>query len=230
MTQTREDVVAPLKDQIARLVTLGVPALAGLTETEFRDLARELPDPASAGFPHEPVKPVVAIHPTLIPARALAPLLCLDGKPGFVVEDMTDLEEFATVPGVALPRAPLYLVHGIDRGDDLRDQSPEEALKVLESRGRSPLTLHEGISWLLKQPDAIQPNHCFMTLGTRKPKPRGEFDARTPALWISGGTGRDGREQRGAPKIGWCWWRNRHTWLGFASATTRNSSPQAQTL
>ncbi|MFD0272242.1 DUF5701 family protein [Streptomyces sp. NPDC127106] len=27
------------------------------------------------------------------------------------------------------------------------------------------------------------------------------------------GTGRDGRERRNAPKVGWCWWGNRHTWL-----------------
>ena len=30
-------------------------------------------------------------------------------------------------------------------------------------------------------------------------------------------TGRDGSERRGAPKVGWCWAGNRHTWLGFAS-------------
>ena len=224
-TQTRMDVAADLKDQVERLVTLGVPALAGLTDTAFRDHARELSGGAD-GLSTAPQ--VLAIHPSLVPARALAPLLSLDGKPGFVVEDLTDLEEFATVPGVELPVAPLYLVHGIDRGDDLRDQSPEEALKVLESRGRSPLTLHEGISWLLQQPEAIEPNRCFMVLGTRKPKPRGGFDARTPALWISGGTGRDGRDRRGAPKVGWCWWRNRHTWLGFASATARTGRSHTQ--
>ncbi|HET8601796.1 MAG TPA: DUF5701 family protein, partial [Segeticoccus sp.] len=26
---------------------------------------------------------------------------------------------------------------------------------------------------------------------------------------------------RNAPKIGWCWAGNRHTWLGFASAAAR---------
>ncbi|WIM72923.1 DUF5701 family protein [Corynebacterium suedekumii] len=51
------------------------------------------------------------------------------------------------------------------------------------------------------------------------------FDSRTPALWISSGTGRDGAEHRGAPKLGWCWWRNRHTWLGIASAERHTPSP-----
>lgn len=69
----------------------------------------------------------------------------------------------------------------------------------------------------------LEPNACFMCLGFRKPKARGGYDARTPALWISGGTGRDGKERKGAPKVGWCWWRNRHTWLGFASAKRRFS-------
>ena len=60
-----------------------------------------------------------------------------------------------------------------------------------------------------------------MTMGSRLRKPGGDYDARTPALWISGGTGRDGAERKGAPKVGWCWWANRHTWLGMASAEAR---------
>jgi hypothetical protein len=66
-----------------------------------------------------------------------------------------------------------------------------------------------------------------MTIGSRKPKARG-LDARTPALWISGGTGRDGKERRGAPKVGWCWANNRHTWLGFASASGRAGAVRGQ--
>ncbi|MGH3631886.1 MAG: DUF5701 family protein [Sciscionella sp.] len=27
-----------------------------------------------------------------------------------------------------------------------------------------------------------------------------------------------------APKLGWCWAGNRHTWLGFASASRRFSA------
>jgi len=59
-----------------------------------------------------------------------------------------------------------------------------------------------------------------MTVGSPKPKGVG-LDARTPAIWISGGTGRDGAARRGAAKVGWCWAGNRHTWLGFASARCR---------
>lgn len=206
----------PITAQLETLLAHQIHHLAGVSERELRDaVAHHLASPPAGPTP------LLAINPALVPARALAPLLTRAGKPGFVVVDWTDLADFATVPEVEVPQAPLYLLHGLDRGDDLRGASPQEALVTLGDRGRSPLTLHEGISWLLQQPERLEANHCFMCLATRKPKPRGGYDARTPALWISGGTGRDGRERRGAPKVGWCWWRNRHDWLGFASTTGR---------
>lgn len=165
---------------------------------------------------------LVGLHPHWFRASDLAPLLRRGDKAGFVVQDMVDVDEFQPV-GITLPDAPLYLIHQARRGDDMRNASPEEGLVTLASTGRRPLTLHEGLSWALTEPDVIEANACFMTIASRRQKSSsrgGEpvFDARTPALWISGGTGRDGSGHRGAPKLGWCWWRNRHTWLGIASA------------
>ncbi len=120
------------------------------------------------------------------------------------------------------PESPAYFVHGPDRGDDMANWSPDEALPVILSRGRTPLTLTEGMHWLLQQPDTLERNHCFMTIGSRLRKSDGSWDSRTPALWISNGTGRDGSARRNAPKVGWCWAGNRHTWLGFASAVRRS--------
>jgi hypothetical protein len=190
-----------------RLVELGIPALMNLSADEFSELARRLPDEPDA---------ILAVHPNRIPARAIAPLLCLAGKPGFVVADMTDLDAFVPIEAATPPDAPLYQLAGIDRGDDLRNWSPDEALPELARRDRRPLTIHEAIYWLLQDPDRLEPNYCFMAIGSRKPNGK-RLDARTPAVWISGGTGRDGAESRGAPKVGWCWAGNRHTWLGFAS-------------
>lgn len=99
--------------------------------------------------------------------------------------------------------------------------TPTDAHAELGRRGRTPLTVSEGVSWLLQQPEALEPGKCFMCIGSRKRTVAGKLDARTPALWISGGTGRDGRERRGAPKVGWCWAGNHHTWLGFASTAGR---------
>ena len=129
---------------------------------------------------------------------------------------MVDLDEFEPLAGLTIPVAPLYVISDINRGDDMLNWSPDEALAEITTRGRRPLTISEGISWLLQQPDQLEPNRCFMTIASRKRKKQG-LDARTPAIWISSGTGRDGKNNRGAPKVGWCWARNRHTWLGFAS-------------
>ena len=60
-----------------------------------------------------------------------------------------------------------------------------------------------------------------MTIGSRNPTGATQVDARCPAIWISRGTGRDGPTRRNAPKVGWCWAGNRHTWLGHASAASR---------
>jgi hypothetical protein len=100
--------------------------------------------------------------------------------------------------------------------------SPNEALPAITSDGRTPLTVSEGIHLLLQQPGMLERNHCFMTIGSRLRNDNNRFDARTPAIWISNGTGRDGAANRDAPKVGWCWAGNRHTWLGFASAATRH--------
>ncbi|WP_116450843.1 DUF5701 family protein [Blastococcus litoris] len=196
--------------QADRLVGLGVHALAGMTDRELRGAADGLP----AGS-------LLVLAPERAPASALAPLLALDDRPGFVVEDMTDVDAFGPLPSVVVPDGPVYAVCGLDRGDDMANWSPDEALPTILGAGRTPLTLTEGIHWLLQRPDVLERNRCFMTIGSRLRKADGRLDSRTPALWISNGTGRDGRERRGAPKVGWCWAGNRHTWLGFASAEAR---------
>lgn len=160
---------------------------------------------------------------TLVP-HLRAPALGRDTgeREGFVVVDMPDVDDFAPATAAELPGAAVYAVTAPDRGDDMRNTSPAEAEVSLMSRDRSPLTLAEGVHWALQTPSVLARNACYMTIGSRLRKATG-FDSRTPALWISNGTGRDGRERRGAPKAGWCWWNNRHTWLGFASGTARIS-------
>ncbi|HEX2286610.1 MAG TPA: DUF5701 family protein, partial [Mycobacterium sp.] len=135
--------------------------------------------------------------------------------------DMADVDEFTPIPSVGLPDTPLYLVCDLDRGDAMANWSPDEALPAIAQAGRTPLTLTEGLHWVLQQPEKLQRNRCFMTIGSRRRRPGGSPDARTPAIWISNGTGRDGAVNRDAPKVGWCWAGNRHSWLGFASAASR---------
>ncbi|AKJ11192.1 hypothetical protein ABB07_14515 [Streptomyces incarnatus] len=206
----------PLSAQAERLIELGVHEIAGVPAEELRGFAAAAG--AAAGCDGGAL---LAVHPDRAPASALAPLLRRDGKPGFVVTDMDDVDLFAPLDTVVLPDTPLHLLTGLDRGDTMANWSPAEALPALTAESRTPLLLTEGIHWVLQQPTVLERNHCFMTIGSRLRKPGGALDARTPALWISNGTGRDGRERRDAPKVGWCWAGNRHTWLGFASAAGR---------
>ncbi|MFJ4603117.1 DUF5701 family protein [Streptomyces griseoluteus] len=211
-TQTTQT-FTPLSTQAERLIELGVHEIAGLPAAEVRAAAQGAGD---GDF-------LLAVRPDLAPASVLAPLLRRRDRAGFVVTDMTDVDLFAPLDTIGLPDTPLYLVSGVDRGDDMANWSPDEALLALTAASRTPLLLTEGIHWVLQRPDVLERNHCFMTIGSRLRKPNGTLDARTPALWISNGTGRDGRERRDAPKVGWCWAGNRHTWLGFASGEERRS-------
>ncbi len=86
---------------------------------------------------------------------------------------------------------------------------PEDATRVIRSRGRTPLTIDEGIALVTQVPQVLEKNKCFMLAGSRRSAIPG--DRRVPALWIS----------ERAPKLGWCWDGNPHTWLGTASAGAR---------
>jgi Family of unknown function (DUF5701) len=201
----------PLSDQAGRLIELGAHQIGGLSAAGLR----------AAAMGAEPRNALLVLHPDRAPASALASLLEHGGKPGFVVADMADVDQFSAIESAVLPAGPLYLVAGLHRGDEMANWSPDEALPAITAAARTPLTLGEGIQWLLQQPGVLERNHCFMTIGSRLRRANGALDARTPAVWISNGTGRDGAQNRNAPKVGWCWAGNRHSWLGFASAAGR---------
>jgi hypothetical protein len=196
------------------LISLGLHRDAGISSEELRTAV-----PPSAG---EGV--LVAMRHDRVPASRLSSQLRLNGRKAFVVSDMSDVDDFVPIASLPMPASAIYMLHDLDRGDAMSNWSPDEALAAIQSTGRTPLTLTEGLHWLLQRPDVLQRGHCYMTIGSRRHKPDGSLDARTPAVWISNGTGRDGPANRNAPKIGWCWAGNRHTWLGFASAGSRNST------
>ena len=104
-----------------------------------------------------------------------------------------------------MPDARAYLLLGVERGEEFCGVRPEEALPVIRGRGRTPLTIDEGIAVVTHAPQLLEKNKCFMLSGSRR------HDRRVPAMWIS----------ERAPKLGWCWDGNPHTWLGVASAAAR---------
>ena len=119
-----------------------------------------------------------------------------------------DLEAFIPIDAVELPGAPAYLAIDVDLGAGSRNVPPEDALNAILETGRSPLTLDEGVALVLQQPEVIARNWGFSMAGSRR------GDQRVPAFWIS----------EGRPKLGWCWDRNPHTWLGTASCARRLSN------
>lgn len=116
-----------------------------------------------------------------------------------------DLPAFVPIDAVEVPDADAYVATDVDLGDESRNVRPEDALRDILAAGRSPLTLEEGVALVLQQPEVIATNWGFSMAGSRR------GDQRVPAFWIS----------EGRPKLGWCWDRNPHTWLGTASCARR---------
>ena len=115
-----------LVDHVAALVAAGVPEASGISPAELAAHAAVLPEVPGA---------VLAVHPSLAAPGRLAGLLRNEGRPGFVVADMTDVDDFAPISGLATPDLPLYLVLGPTRGDELRNASPVEALAAIRGQG-----------------------------------------------------------------------------------------------
>lgn len=223
---TSEVPIHPFQDQVDRLVTLGYPALAGLTEPAFRELLEPLRaaadkldhqdagDRPGAGPSHAPY--VVVLTREVVPPEQTVPLLRLWGpkgpgsKPGVVDRNHGEGELSGYQPiEASTPPAAAYLLVDVERGEEFCNVRPEDATAVVIGRGRSPLTIDEGIALVTQFPAVLEKNKCFMLAGSRRSAIPG--DRRVPALWIS----------ERAPKLGWCWDGNPHTWLGLASAGNR---------
>ncbi len=198
--------------QVDRLVELGYPSLAGLDEPSFRELLEPLAEPAATVPEREDVPFVVVVTRELVRPEDSVPLLRLAGgnKPGVVDRNHAegDLATYRPLPELGfdgLGSAKAYLLTGVQRGEEFCNVRPEDALPVIRDRGRTPLTIDEGIAVVTHAPHLLEKNRCFMLSGSRR------HDRRVPAMWIS----------QGAPKLGWCWDGNPHTWLGVASAAGR---------
>jgi hypothetical protein len=115
------------------------------------------------------------------------------------------LDRYSPIDSVSVPDAPAYLMLGVDAGAETMNLPPEQALPAIESDGRSPLTVEEGIALVTQFPESVAPNAGFSLAGSRA------GDRRVTAFWIS----------KKRPKLGWCWAGAPHTWLGTASCAQR---------
>ncbi|HEX2313701.1 MAG TPA: DUF5701 family protein [Thermomonospora sp.] len=209
------DAGAEFDRQVATLLAKGYPALAGLTAEEFTGLVAPLRDTAVARGgamtpPEEGRMPfLLVVTRALAPIEQAWPLTTLHGKsrPGIIDRHYEPgaLERFVTTKEAAPPDERAYLLFDVDRGEEFCGAVPNDAMAVIAGRGRTLLTIEEGIALVTQHPVALAKNKCFSLGGSRS------GDRRVPAMWIS----------QNAPKLGWCWEGNPHTWLGMASAADR---------
>ncbi|MFI7430902.1 DUF5701 family protein [Micromonospora sp. NPDC049836] len=212
MPDSRYDAATDFDRQLDRLVGLGYPALAGLTEDAFRDLLTPLRAAAVAGAAGLAAPTDGRVPFLLVTTRELVPvperiaLTTLAGKrkPGVLDRNFpaADLPRFDPIKELEVPAGPAYLLFDVDRGEEYRNLPPATALDQMTAAGRLPITIDEGLAFVTLHPPALASNRCFSLVGSRC------GDRRVPALWIS----------QGAPKLGWCWHGNPHTWLGSATA------------
>ncbi|MEH0842965.1 DUF5701 family protein [Micromonospora sp. CPCC 205711] len=206
------DPAAEFDRQLDTLFRLGYPALAGHGEDSFRDLLAPLREAAVAGAAGLPA-PTDARVPFLlvttrdlvgVPDRLALTTLAGKRKPGFLDRNFpeADLPKFDPIKELEVPVGPAYLLFDVDRGEEFRNLPPSAAVDQMAAQDRLPITIDEGIALVTHFPAALASNRCFSLVGSRC------GDKRVPALWIS----------QGAPKLGWCWYGNPHTWLGSASA------------
>ncbi len=187
--------------QVENLVERGYPALAGLSEAEFRERLAPLAKPAGkldGRF-------VIAFKREIVDPEPAAALIEREGKAAVTMFEPGELERWQPIESIELPAGDAYLVADIDTGAETLDVRPNDAIETIATQGRSPLTLEEGIALVTHHPEALAKNACFYMLGSRC------GDKRVVALWLSKNT----------PKLGWCWAGNPHTWLGSASCGSR---------
>ncbi len=203
---------AELDRQVRAAVDLGLAELHGWTAADLAGRVAALADaldevgdrPPSTVDPQDHVPFVLVLDGGTERANAAVAATRRGPRPGVSVIDDAELATYAPLPDAVAPAAP-YLLLDVDTGSELCGVPPEQALVTVRQRGRLPLTIAEGLALVALRPDMLRPNRCFSLLGSRA------RNQRVPALWISAR----------APKLGWCWDRNPHTWLGAASAGAR---------
>ena len=218
------DVEVEFERQVRALVDAGYAGEAGMTGQAFATLLEPLrpivmgalgvlgalgAQVTPEGPTSERVPFVLVVTRALVPADRAMPLTRHKGKAGFVSADTADIDRFVAIEGVQIPDGQAYVVIDVERGAEYLDVRPNDALTGITARGRSPLTVDEGIALITSFPASLEKNHCFSLAASRC------GDKRVPAVWIS----------KGAPKLGWCWAGNPHTWLGTASCNGRAGVP-----
>jgi hypothetical protein len=207
-----DSAAAEFDRQRQRLIEAGYPELAGRSTAAFtsllepvREVALQVPavDPSVGGIPF-----VIVVRDTVVPSARAVERFSVRGRPGWT--DMAaELAGYRPIEGVEVPDAAAYLLVDVDPGRDRQGVTPDDALPGIRASGRTPPTIDEGIALVTQFPDLLTTGSAFQALGSRAP------NRRVPTFWMS----------KGAPRLGWCWAGNPHSWLGAASAGRRLMTP-----
>jgi hypothetical protein len=194
-----------LDRQIETLLTKGYPALAGLGEAAFTTLLEPLrallPDVEVSEEAHLPF--LLVVPHTLVATVAAVERFEVRGRTGWT--DMADeIGSYRPIEGVEVPGGP-YLLADVSTGPETLNVAPGDALPLIRATGRTPLTVDEGVALVTQLPESLTEHNAFQAVGSRTD------NKRIPSFWMS----------KGAPRLGWCWEGNPHSWLGSASAARR---------
>lgn len=208
----KHQLIREFERQTDNFLSKGFPERAGITESAFRDIVaplRDKLDGISFGIDLErgTLPFALVFNSPAISAETMMALIEKDGRKGVTALRPLTSDRFRTIDSVPLPDKAAYLLIDVDRGKETINLPPQEALKKIESAGRSPLNIREGIALLIHYPEFLMKNNCFSL-----PASRTGTDQRVPAIWING---------KKEPNLGWCWDGNPHTWLGCASCLRR---------
>lgn len=207
-----QDLRGLLDRQAEALVRFRIPAMFGLSDQDFASAMDRLGSALEPGLKVSlsgNIPLCIAFQPG---SADLADLMSrVEARSAKGVVDMTPLapSAFGVIQEVCIPRGDFYLLIDVDTGRNLLNISPERALAIITGRGRTPLTMEEGVAVTLQYPELLTDRaryNCIQMPGSRR-----SGDQRVPSIWFS----------RGRPRLGWCWDRNVHSWLGSASAACR---------
>lgn len=210
---------AELDRQVRAYVETGTAALAGLGAAELTPLVEPLRarverldlGPTAVIPPADHVPFVLVVSALLARPNDVVPAMRIGTRAGTSVIDDDELRDYRAIDGLEVPPVGTYLLTGVDTGSRFLNVTPQDALAQIHAEARSPLTIAEGLALVVLRPDMLRSGRCFSLAGSRT-----GTNQRVPAVWIS---------QR-RPKLGWCWDRNPHTWLGTASAAARTTVGQ----
>ena len=199
--------------QVANLVAKGYPGLANLSEEAFINeiaplkeklIGLSLPE-VDLELGKQPF--VIVVNNELISPELMMEKVEKNGKKGITILRPHTSQNYYPIDDITIPNVYAYLLLGIDRGKENINLPPNEAIKLIKSANRSPLTISEGIAIVTQFPEFLIKNNCFSLLASRT-----GTDQRVPAIWINA---------KKEPNLGWCWDGNPHTWLGSASCMSR---------